>query len=65
MNLTDSDLGEIERLGNCAIHELVFALQHAEQGTGDDALTCIVQVQQNCEAMADKILAQLKADGEA
>ena len=51
MNLTDAQFGQIENLLNCAIHEAVFALKHAEDDQHDDALTCITQVQANAEAL--------------
>lgn len=60
--LTDAQFAEIERLGNAAIHEIVFALQHLGQDDYDDALTCLVQVLQNCETIADSILAAQPKD---
>lgn len=59
--LADQELETVKRLLNQSIHECVFALQHAEQGDGDDALNAIVMVRQNAlqaagiiEALIDK-----------
>jgi hypothetical protein len=56
MPLTTEQLDQVERLCNAAIHELVFVDQHAGQADYDDALTCLVQVQQNAETMAEMLL---------
>lgn len=64
MNLTDDQFGQIENLINCAIHEAVFALHHAEENQGDSALTCITQIQSNAEAAAEIIIQVQRAAGE-
>lgn len=65
MPLSNEQRDQVERLCNAAIHELVFVNQHATQDDYDDALTCLIQVQQNAESMADMLLKAQQAQEEA
>jgi hypothetical protein len=57
--LTDEQFGQIECLLNQAIHEAVFAVQHAEDNDLSAAHDCIIQVESNCAA-AVNILVEAK-----
>lgn len=45
MKLSDAQFESIKARLNSAIHELVFAVQHAEDDNLDDAATCLVTAQ--------------------
>lgn len=52
LEMPADELDEFERLGNAAIHELVFAYQFATQDDYESALTCLTQVHMNAEQMS-------------
>jgi hypothetical protein len=53
--ISDELAAETEHLLNAAIHELVFAIQHANNDEPDDACTCLVQAQINIETINEKL----------
>lgn len=55
VKLSDAEFDGLKAQVNSAIHELVFACQHLEQGDLDDALTCITTAQGTIEAVAVEI----------
>jgi hypothetical protein len=52
MAISDKQFEAIERLGNCAIHEIVFALHHAEDDQQLEAAESLMTAQQNLEQIA-------------
>lgn len=50
--LNDQEQELVKVLVNQSIHELVFALQHVEQGDADDALNCLVLVREHASRVA-------------
>lgn len=52
----DALLAELEHLGNCAIHEIVFAKHHASDDQVEEALTCVCQAQMNLERMSKMLV---------
>ncbi len=55
--LSDEAFTEIERLLNCAIHELVFASHHAEEDQPDEAADCLVTARMNIDRVLESISA--------
>lgn len=51
-DLTDAQLDAIRCSLNNAIHELVFATQHADQGDLDDAANCLMTAQGTIEQVS-------------
>jgi hypothetical protein len=51
--ITDTDAAEIERLANCAIHEIVFANHHAQDDEIEEAQDCLIIAQSNLTSIAD------------
>jgi hypothetical protein len=60
MKLTDEQFEAIKTSLNQAIHELVFAVHHAEEDRLDDAATCLVTAQGTIESVAEQLVT---ADG--
>jgi len=56
MNLTDAEFEAIKASLNNAIHEIVFAVKHAEDDNLDDAATCQVTAQDTISRIADQIV---------
>jgi hypothetical protein len=56
MPLNESQLDEVERLCNRAIHELVFAVQHSVQDDYEEAADCVVQAQLNCDQVGQMLV---------
>jgi stress response protein SCP2 len=56
MKLSDEQLEAIKASLNNAIHELVFAVQHASQDDFDDAATCLVTAQSTIESVAEQLV---------
>lgn len=49
MKISDAQFESIKTRLNAAIHELVFAVKHAEEDQLDDAATCLVTAQGTIE----------------
>jgi hypothetical protein len=58
--IDDKTHAEVERLLNCAIHELVFACKHCEEDQPEDANNCLITAQMNIE-QANELL--VKSEG--
>ena len=58
MKLSDGQFESIKDRLNSAIHELVFAVQHAEDDNLDDAATCLVTAQGTIEEVNNELVAQ-------
>lgn len=56
--ISNTEHAEIERLCNCAIHEIVFAVQHSDQDDVDDACQCLMTAQGNLERVAEMLSAK-------
>lgn len=57
MKLTDDQFEAIKASLNNAIHELVFAVQHASDDNLEDAATCLVTAQSTIEGVAEQLVA--------
>jgi hypothetical protein len=54
--MKDSDLDLIRSSLNNAIHELVFAVQHADQGDLEDATNCLMTAQGTIDQVAELLV---------
>jgi hypothetical protein len=59
-HLTDAQFEALQASLNTAIHEIVFACQHACDDEFDDACTCLVTAQGTMDRVADALIASMK-----
>ena len=59
-SITIAQCDEIERLVNCTIRELIFALHHCEENQLDDAGNCLMTIGTNHARIEEILLAAMK-----